>query len=117
MPCLVVGSDAIQALGVTTLTLLAIVVDTQSPIAGLTLTEGIFLFLIGTVIQAIVIWATNKANAAEWKGAANEKFDNIETKFQELDKEQNDQWREIRKTSNAAAKLDGEFSRFRTSKH
>lgn len=91
--------------------LLAIVVDVQTPAASFTMTEGIVLFLIGTVIQVLFSWATNKANAAEWKGAANEKFVNIETKFDEIDEDQSRQWKDINKANNGVSKLDGQMSR------
>jgi hypothetical protein len=82
--------------------------------ASLAMSDAVIIGVLTIAAGCLTSYLTSKSAAAEWKGAANQKFENIETKFSEIDQDSNNQWREIRKVSNATAKLDGEFSHFRS---
>lgn len=96
------------------MTLLAVAVLLQQQ--GLSVSEGFAIFIAGSIVSAVISWGTNKANAAAWKGAADEKFANIDKNFDGISVEQNNQWSEIRRATSGVARLEGEMKHIRADK-
>jgi hypothetical protein len=76
---------------------------------SIALSDTIIIGILTIAASAIAGLLTAKISAAEWRGTCNEKFINIEKKFDELDRDSEEQWSEIRKVSRAASTLEGKL--------
>lgn len=81
---------------------------------SLAMSDTIIMGILALIVSAVTGWLTSKVGAAEWKGACNQKFANIETKFSEIDQDQNAQWKDINRANNGVSKLEGQALRRRT---
>jgi hypothetical protein len=84
---------------------------------SIAMSDALIIGILTIGVGSITSYFTSKLGAAEWKGASNQKFANIETKFKEIDNDQDNQWSEIRKATNGVARLDGELGANRNRKH
>jgi hypothetical protein len=84
---------------------------------SIAMTDTIIIGVLTIAVGAVTGWFTSKLGAAEWKGAINEKFVNIEIKFKEIDSDSKDQWGVIRRTADGVSRLDGELGANRNRPH
>lgn len=78
--------------------------------------DTVVIGVLTIIASCLTSWLTAKSQAAEWKGACDQKFINIDKNFDGIEVEQTNQWSEIRKATNGLSEVKGELTAMRRGK-